>query len=242
MPPNNQSEAVEYEDRYVLFVDMLGFSELVRSGQWQAKHVLAALAKAKRVSSPENDFMRSTHFSDCIVISVPADDLGFLNITQSAFFLAIELVQNRVLLRGGIVRGQLFHGKEHVFGPALIEAYELESRVAKTPRIILSKELFEQAAWFLETVTEGEIKQYGEVSVPIDPADGYRFIDYFSHTHIGSFDAGYEGLNAHHAMLESMINTHIGSQDPSILMKYGWVRQRLQEAHLAMGAGTSENN
>ncbi len=46
-----------------------------------------------------------------------------------------------MLIRGGITFGGLFHQDRVVVGPAMIEAYRLESRVAKYPRVVISPEL-----------------------------------------------------------------------------------------------------
>ena len=48
---------------------------------------------------------------------------------------------NRVIVRGGIARGGLIHDKEMVVGPAMVDAYLLESKKAVYPRIIISEEL-----------------------------------------------------------------------------------------------------
>ena len=42
-------------------------------------------------------------------------------------------------LRGGLCRGELLHTADLVFGPAFIEAYRLERKVAVLPRIAVSK-------------------------------------------------------------------------------------------------------
>ncbi len=39
-------------------------------------------------------------------------------------------------MRGGISVGHLYHDPKYLFGPAFIKAYDLESKIAKTPRII----------------------------------------------------------------------------------------------------------
>jgi hypothetical protein len=39
------------------------------------------------------------------------------------------------------VRGQLYHDASMVFGEALVRAYELESTIARFPRVVISKEV-----------------------------------------------------------------------------------------------------
>jgi hypothetical protein len=43
------------------------------------------------------------------------------------------------LLRGGVAEGDIIHDEEGVFGPALIRAYELESRIAMFPRVVVDE-------------------------------------------------------------------------------------------------------
>jgi hypothetical protein len=43
-----------------------------------------------------------------------------------------------LLMRGALTVGELFHGEDAVFGEALVDAYRLESGLAKMPRILVS--------------------------------------------------------------------------------------------------------
>lgn len=49
-----------------------------------------------------------------------------------------------VWIRGGITIGDLYCGQGEVFGPALVEAYLIESKVAKYPRIIMTEQTYKQ--------------------------------------------------------------------------------------------------
>src|SRR5262249_8589289 len=55
---------------------------------------------------------------------------------------AVTLLAKGLLIRGGIAKGPLYHDDSIVFGPALIEAYQLETGVAKFPRVILSRDVY----------------------------------------------------------------------------------------------------
>lgn len=50
----------------------------------------------------------------------------------------LELALSGELVRGGLCVGNVFADEYFVDGPALIEAYELESEVAVVPRVVLS--------------------------------------------------------------------------------------------------------
>lgn len=89
-----------------------------------------------------------TCFSDSIVVSVLCED-DLLNekistIIANLSYIGSKLLQAGVLIRGGITIGKLIHTTDDlVMGPAMIEAYYLESVCAKEARIILSDQLID---------------------------------------------------------------------------------------------------
>jgi hypothetical protein len=85
-------------------------------------------------------FTKATHFSDTIVLSCPADArIGWVAFVPRVQRLCTELLRKECLTRGAIVRGPLYHSDHgDIFGPALIDAYRLESKVAYYPRILIA--------------------------------------------------------------------------------------------------------
>lgn len=151
-------DALQYKTRVVAFLDILGWREAVfskgKSGADVVKmlgHTLAQLQGMKSFIDslgqllPEDQKWPGdpvmTQFSDCVMISVANDSHGRHALEETLYTLTSNLIQFGFLLRGGVTRGDVFHERGLVFGPALIEAHELESKSAFTPRIILSKEL-----------------------------------------------------------------------------------------------------
>ena len=47
----------------------------------------------------------------------------------------VHVVDLRLARRGGVAIGDIYHDDEAVFGPGLVRAYDIESNVAKFPRI-----------------------------------------------------------------------------------------------------------
>ncbi|MCI5130645.1 MAG: hypothetical protein D3904_03795 [Candidatus Electrothrix sp. EH2] len=88
-------------------------------------------------------------FSDSVVVSVSCDDI---NVNEAAStlianlsLLGAALIKNGILIRGGMTVGKLIHYDNGiVLGQGMIDAYELESKLAKYPRIILSSKLIEK--------------------------------------------------------------------------------------------------
>jgi hypothetical protein len=48
-----------------------------------------------------------------------------------------------ILLRGGISLGECYEDEDFIFGPALVNSYELEERTAVFPRIVIASDLVE---------------------------------------------------------------------------------------------------
>lgn len=96
----------------------------------------------------------ATQFSGSFVISAPADNPGACNLLLHAikivhlqFFFGIGM-----LMRGGVALGNVVHERGGaLFGPAMIEAYELESRHAVYSRVVVSKDaadFISEKLWF----------------------------------------------------------------------------------------------
>lgn len=65
------------------------------------------------------------------------------NIFNAVAHFQFNFALSDFFIRGGIAVSDLYMDENIVVGPGLIEAYELENRVANFPRIILSKEAHE---------------------------------------------------------------------------------------------------
>lgn len=150
-------KSLRYENRIVAFLDILGWKNAVMSKGCESENIPKALgrtlAQLKWISNhfnslnglvpegmkwPGNPVM--TQFSDSLVISVDDDERGKSVLENALYIITSNLIEFGLLLRGGVSKGELYHSDGLVYGPALIDAYELESKFASTPRIILSKE------------------------------------------------------------------------------------------------------
>jgi hypothetical protein len=147
---STDAEEVVYSKRYVAFLDILGFSDIVRqsgSSPGQAKQLISILkniAKANVVYGSddlveEKDDFRAQSFSDCIVLSENASPKGLFRLLAAVTTLSFDLLSNGIFARGGIAKGDLHHSDTVVFGPAMLEAYRLESTIARYPRILADK-------------------------------------------------------------------------------------------------------
>jgi hypothetical protein len=138
-----------YSDRYVAFVDILGFSDIVRRSEKDQTTIrIDALAKALvdigawHPSINESDDFQFQSFSDSIVMSSAATLTGLAHIFYSITELTLRLLSDGLLIRGAVAKGKLHHKQAVIFGPSLLEAYNLEHTIAKYPRVVLSREVY----------------------------------------------------------------------------------------------------
>jgi hypothetical protein len=137
------------EIRYCAFIDILGFSELVRRISAEPdvyQGLLKVLSDIRLrthigIKGGEAQF-RAQNFSDAIVLSSAMTPAGLWHLLLSIDALAFGLLQQGVFIRGGVSRQRLHHDDHIVFGDALLDAYHLESKIAKFPRVILSRTVF----------------------------------------------------------------------------------------------------
>ena len=138
----------QYDKGYVAFFDLMGFKEMCRNCSCQKiKSIIDEIGLLEidfreymSISFPEELIKRMTIklVSDSIIITAPNDDYGFLCIVYYCAFLHIRLLKYRTLLRGGIAFGEYYCDDNTIFGPALAEAYDIESNISVYPRVVVS--------------------------------------------------------------------------------------------------------
>lgn len=142
-------EVHDYKERYVAFLDLLGFKVQVKvaeetPSQWLRLREILALVRDTLCENPAIG-MRLTWFSDCIVFSADRSEQGLAEMIQAIETLTCNLLQYDVLVRGGLVAGGAHHGKDFVYGTAVGRAYEMESTCAKWPITLVSLEVLDDA-------------------------------------------------------------------------------------------------
>lgn len=140
---------MKLENYYVSFIDILGFSEMVRydcqSPPGKEKHLkkLMEVHELMTLVQSEYEELGLVQFSDSIVVSLPYDQNKFPEFLDIVIKIQTTLFASGILCRGGIALGKHFMKDRFLFSDGLIEAYRLESSVAKTPRIVISDELLQ---------------------------------------------------------------------------------------------------
>lgn len=133
--------AARYEQRAVLFLDVLGFKRLIKDGREDLIEQALEITTAQCQSN-----ITTSAFSDCMVVSMAfVRGVELSELIGFASSLVLQLLHVGILSRGGIAVGELRHEGGVVYGPALIEAYELESKVACYPRVVLARDAIAKA-------------------------------------------------------------------------------------------------
>jgi hypothetical protein len=152
----------KYRNCFVIFIDMLGTQDKkdINSiySDYSTFHSLILSKNGKYITdgrnggitSGENIRMYAHTFSDCAYMLYMYDneslngdsDKGMLIENALCHFerIVLKLLQEAIVFRGGASYGEVFYEKEKniLFGPAINEAFQLEDKKAKNPRILVS--------------------------------------------------------------------------------------------------------
>lgn len=241
------SDLKNYDKRIVAFIDILGFAQKLEGTQLEnnnknkkdnekeIKNLVSAFERIRElmgIDEPIEGAAKSrmvTQFSDSIVISFDLrnESKEFNYLLGELLFLQIELVKYNILIRGGISYGPLIHTEKVLFGPALVNAYKLESLAAISPRIILPKSLYNKNSEFKDIISKGITDQNLDILLSLDEDDFY-YLDYFDKCRNPEalvFSDDREYIN-HLKLLRKTIVKGLKTIQPGIYSKYGWMKTK----------------
>jgi hypothetical protein len=193
--PTSDGQPAPYIYRWsvVSYFDVLGMKELLREDD--PNKVARVLDVARTFSQPDPEVAgmydwEFVNFSDLIVRAVPIK--GDVNVNHRIGLIFHELldlanIQLNLLARGVLVRGAVTVGpitvdRGLVFGPALANAYMLESRTAVFPRIVVEDLVLEAVAEIPLLRRHNPKAEDGEIKSLIQQdVDGMWFVDYLGY-------------------------------------------------------------
>jgi hypothetical protein len=201
----------------VLFLDILGMREITRAPAEEVERRLRDLDRA--VTDMSRDYLEPTSpfpaafFSDAFVVAAPIEDEAEEQETVQELLFQTALLQLNFLAAGFYVRGGVsiapFHIRNRlIFGPALVEAYELESAVAIYPRVVLSDEV----AALAERPN----------SLLVSDREGRTFVNYLDLV-FDDPDGGSRVVEAHRDMVVARLRRH--DDRKGVWEKYRWVAE-----------------
>ena len=147
----------EYKECYIAFLDLLGFKDLIADGESLCEDIAkvfdeifieypVTIDNEKRYLIDFNMLKRKV-MSDTICLYIDSSITNSLaGLISTCDYLQVRLSRRKkpVLLRGAIIKGEIYAEGDVTFGPGVSKAYLLEEKTAKYPRIILTKDLIDK--------------------------------------------------------------------------------------------------
>lgn len=138
-----------YSDRLLGYVDILGWSKIVRDETRAAEVPMAMLEVQAEKDTWEiaNALVRADYavqmseFSDCVAFSCDVrSPEARSQLLSRVCRLYVLWLQRGFLCRGAILVGPLVHIDNVIFGPALVDAHDIEKRAAIYPRVVVRED------------------------------------------------------------------------------------------------------
>lgn len=213
-------------DGVVLFVDLLGVREMNRSRR-VAAHLVAlerVVSRTYRALLAPSSMWSAAVFSDTLVLAAPVtendEEHAISDMVTQAARLQLDLIRAGFFMRGGLSLGKIYLRNGLVFGPALVEAHELESRVAIHPRIVLSDGADRSLRESLRLHPWPENAPQNAMLLRDD--DGHTFVNYLAAV-FGTLTDPAPQLERHRDAVVSRLIAH--SNDKHLWEKYRWVAE-----------------
>mgnify|MGYP003571423978 CR=1 FL=1 len=154
-------------------------------------------------------------FSDNICVAIPVSE-NENNITELCYSILTfaqiiykSAIDKKLLVRGGIAYGDLYIDENMVYGEALINAYILESKIAKYPRIVISND-------FIKLLHNEYNEEY---ELDFDNLYCIKFLN-----HINNVQTERESI---YKFLSKEIDKNTSNLD--VQQKYSWVLNKLRK-------------
>ena len=229
-------ETTIYDRRFLLYLDILGWSEQLTSGG--PRMLLDVIKRVHQDTEEHNEQFRRElvrragerielepgkfgtrgspnpiflgvqcgAFSDNFALSMPWD-FGS-RILTAGLKLIVDLLHLGFLARGAIVVGDLYHRDNVILGPALLEAHRIESREAFYPRVIVSQEVLAELGELNEDrEPDGLIVNDGCGRHVLNPF--YFGISAQDPARTSALVASFESLNRHLTGVKTIVETNI---------------------------------
>jgi hypothetical protein len=142
---------VAYKDKFIAFVAILGFKQMVASSEAGTGLSLNELLKMQEELGKFEDWDRIrthgpticpfspfiqhdldfqlTQISDCVVVSCEVSPAGVINLIGHCWGVVMKLLLKGIMCRGYITRGTVYHNGTRIMGTGYQEAYCREASV-----------------------------------------------------------------------------------------------------------------
>lgn len=226
----------KYENCYIAFLDLLGFKELVKTqtceqilkifDEIKSQYMITCDNDKKPLIDPNEIHFKIMSDSICLYISSQITNSLPVLISLCAYFqLRLWRLEHPILVRGGIVKGDIYANDDIMFGTGLTNAYLLEEKNAKVPRIIITKET-------ADTCIANETEKFYMQVFLLKDFDGFYYVDSLGMFYVwGQKDEGYiKFCNYVQHVLDS-------TTDESIRSKYLYLESKIKEVPYRVKSG-----
>jgi len=147
---------MEFKEKIVAFVDILGWKDLVRQAESGTGRSLPELVGLLDCFGPvdqrarfedagpkccpaatfheRNLDFRVTQVSDCAIISAEISPAGVINLINYCWTAVFHFLEHGIMCRGYIKLGSVYHEDQHIIGSAYQDAYTAERNVTAFKR------------------------------------------------------------------------------------------------------------
>lgn len=224
----------QYERRIILFLDFLGFKEIVEDTIGNDRNLQALLRAVDRlygIGREDADLYQTrsiTTFSDSVVLSYAIQEQSAVfYLLSDIAFAVIDLAIWGFLVRGAVTMGDLIHTKRYLVGPAMVKAYELESKIAKNPRVVIDPKLVSIARKAHADQHDPEHEARYVRAFMTRDEDGQYYFDYVSWqsvvANVGMDDENYP---LYLRDIAAILKRGLANTEPGVLSKYLWLHQQ----------------
>lgn len=236
----------EYQLAFVTFIDILGFKSLINNKD--PREINSILDAMRLFSSqpqrryPPFDRAESlpivVQFSDSIIRIQPVvesdEEKYLLNFfyeeLNSLVIYQGNMACNGVMIRGGLTLGKVCVHKDRIFGPGFVRAYQIESSLARYPRILIDEILCANSD-DNPIINSMGYYMWSEMSAHIYEMlyradDGQWCLDYLPYIYQAEHDPGISGLDvlrAHRDGIIAQLALVGASKSDEAIAKIRWV-------------------
>jgi hypothetical protein len=235
---------IKYQDSFVAFLDVLGFTNLVKSNN--TNKIDKYLESVEKMLSTLKDKLKSLTYcenmnfiiiSDSIIISIPKNNINDIDILKalclSIYSLQGYLVISDIWLRGAISSGEAYFNdeKKQIIGKAYINAYLLESKSVSNPQVAIDNKIIQELGFtnskdFINAINEEQNHNtlYDWTGINYIKKDFPLFINYLGLFIDKNDDTEYRKITSLDALdiiinnIENNIYSHA-----NLYTKYKWV-------------------
>ena len=217
-------ELIKQEKCIVAFIDILGVSAKIKNSIEEAIQDVWVVCH-RVMKTTYNTHVKVKIFSDNIFLCASLEQENFIQGLNDFFNVVNEIEStminmNHSFVRGAVVIGNVHFEENFVLGEALLKAYEIESKIAIFPRIVID-----------ETVFEYFQKGFPFFKKDFDGVYFYDFIRYAGHILTDHKTGRKEGtyLNLRQFKANILENYKNNKNNIAVIQKMNWLRNYLND-------------